>query len=78
MVTVAGPILYLLGNLLYIRARFGGLALSRVAAIAALAAVGGCALAFRETLPVAVLSAAVLVILVVLGVQTARERSARE
>lgn len=76
LVTVVGPIIYLVGNLLYIRSRFGRRAPSRIVAAGALAVAGAVALAAGEHLPGAVLSGAVLIVLVVLAVQTVRERAA--
>lgn len=76
VVTVAGPLVYLAGNVLFMRARFGALTRSRLVAAGALVLIGGVTLALGESVPPIVLSVAVLAVMVSLGVWGARSRRA--
>lgn len=74
LVTTAGPLVYLAGNLMFLRSRFGRLARSRVIAAVVLVLITGTAVALREVLPVAALSLAVLAVTTTLAVFTAVQR----
>lgn len=76
-VTIAGPVVYLAGNLLFLRSRFGGLARSRCVAVVALIAIGAVLLSMHEHVPVVVAGLAVLAVLTALAAYTAYSRSAR-
>ena len=75
LVTVAGPIVYLIGNVLFLRSRFGRLARSRFIAMCVLVLIGAAALLFREHLPVLLLSVAILGVTTALAARTVRLRS---
>ncbi len=70
LVTIAGPLVYLLGNVLFLRSRFGRVALTRYVAIAALVLIGMAAVAWQHELPVIALSIAVLAVVGGLAVRT--------
>lgn len=72
LVTTAGPLVYVVGNILFLRSRFGGLARSRLVAIAALIAIGVVALLVGRSLPVLALAIAVLAVTGTLAAHTAR------
>ena len=74
LITTAGPFVYLTGNVLFLRSRFGRLARSRFIAMALLVAIAVLALLFAEHLPVLVLSLAVLAVTATLAARTARLR----
>lgn len=76
IVTVAGPVVYLVGNLLFLRSRFGRIARSRLVAIAALCVIGIVAAVTIDTLPGVTLSIGVLVVLAALAGDTARQKTA--
>ncbi|WP_050806546.1 low temperature requirement protein A [Nesterenkonia sp. F] len=76
VVTTAGPLVYLAGNLMFMRSRFGRLAQSRILAAGLLVVITGVAVALREVIPVAVLSLTVLAITTSLAVYTAVQRRA--
>lgn len=78
LVTVAGPVVYLVGNLLFLRSRFGRIARSRLLAIAVLCAIGAAAVATVGTLPGVTLSIGVLVVLAALAGDTARHKTTAE
>src|SRR5690606_1836086 len=61
-VTIAGPLVYLAGNLLFARSRFGRLGRSRLVAAGALVLLGAVALLTWPHLPTMVLSVAVLAV----------------
>ena len=69
-VAVGGPLIYLVGNVLYLRSRGGRGAVSRLGAAAALVIVGVVALLTRADLPVTALSSAVLGVTAGLAVAT--------
>ncbi|RNL82205.1 low temperature requirement protein A [Halostreptopolyspora alba] len=75
MVTIGGPLIYLAGNLLFLRSRFGRVARSRFVAAAALAVIGLVAAHYHEHLPIAAVSLPVLLVMVTLAVLTARSRA---
>ncbi|MBB4930540.1 low temperature requirement protein LtrA [Lipingzhangella halophila] len=75
LVTIGGPLVYLAGNLLFLRSRFGRVARSRFGAAAALAVIGAVAAYYHEHLPIAAVSLAVLLVMATLAVLTARSRS---
>jgi low temperature requirement protein LtrA len=75
LVSVAGPAVYLVGNLLFLCSRpggFGRLARSRVAAVAALAGIGAVGVPLADVLPPAALGLGVLAVMLVLAVLTGR------
>lgn len=76
LVTIAGPIVYLVGNVLFLRSRFGRVAATRYVAIGLLLLIGVCALMWHETLPVIALSLAVLAVVGGLAVRTVLSRRA--
>src|SRR5690606_8664345 len=71
VVTVAGPLVYLVGNVLFLRSRFGRLARSRFVAAGVLVLIGVVAMLTRHDLPVLVLSLAVLAVTGTLAALTA-------
>ncbi len=71
LVTIAGPLVYLLGNLLFARSRFGQLGTSRLVATAALLVIGALALVSWQHLPTLLLSLVVLAVTTVLAAYTA-------
>ncbi|GGO60909.1 membrane protein [Microbacterium nanhaiense] len=71
-VTIAGPLVYLAGNLLFARSRFGRLGRSRLVAAGALVLLGAVALLTWSHLPTMVLSVAVLAVTATLAAYTAR------
>ena len=71
-VTIAGPLVYLAGNLLFARSRFGRLGRSRLVAAGALVLLGAVALLTWPHLPTMVLSVAVLAVTATLASYTAR------
>lgn len=71
-VTIAGPLVYLAGNLLFARSRFGRLGRSRLVAAGALVLLGMVALLTWPHLPTMVLSVAVLAVTATLAAYTAR------
>lgn len=75
LVTVAGPFVYVVGNLLFLRSRFGRAARSRFLAGAALVAIGVVALVLVEDLPTLLLSLAVLAVTASLAANTAWHRA---
>lgn len=78
LVTIAGPLVYLLGNVLFLNSRFGRVARTRYVAIVALVLIGAAATIWRHELPVIGLSLAVLAVVGGLAVRTvlARPRGA--
>lgn len=78
VVTVAGPIVYLVGNVLFLRSRFGRLARSRFLAIGVLVLIGVAAALGAEALPPVVLSLAVLAVTGTLAALTAMGRRATQ
>lgn len=77
LVTTAGPFVYLIGNLLFLRSRFGRLARSRVVAMGVLVLITAAALVVLEHLPVMLLSLAVLAVTATLAALTARDAQRR-
>ncbi|TSI12128.1 low temperature requirement protein A [Brevibacterium aurantiacum] len=77
LVTVAGPLIYLAGNLLFLRSRFRSFARSRFLAAAILVIIAVIALVLLEHLPVIVLSFAVLAVTGTLAAHTALSSRAR-
>lgn len=77
LVTVAGPVVYLLGNVLFLRSRFGSVAITRFVAIGLLLLIGAVGVAWHEALPVVALSLAVLAVVGGLAVKTVWARSRR-
>ncbi|MDA2814386.1 low temperature requirement protein A [Nocardiopsis sp. RSe5-2] len=76
LVVVGGPLVYLAGNLLFLRSRFSRVARSRLVAAAVLIAIGAAGLAFYERLPVMALTVPVLLVMATLAFLTARSRTA--
>ncbi|MUL40547.1 low temperature requirement protein A [Streptomonospora sp. PA3] len=76
LVAVGGPLIYLAGNLLFLRSRFGRMALSRLIAAALLALIGAAGLLYYERLPVTAVTLPVLLVMAALAVLTARSRAA--
>lgn len=74
LVTIAGPIVYLVGNLLFLRSRFGQLARSRFIAMCVIVLIGTIALLLGDHLPVILLNLSVLAVTAVLAARTARMR----
>jgi low temperature requirement protein LtrA len=74
LVTIAGPIVYLVGNVLFLRSRFGQLARSRFIAMGVIVVIGAIALVLRDHLPVILLSLSVLAVTAILAARTARLR----
>ncbi|WP_420098631.1 low temperature requirement protein A [Corynebacterium sp.] len=62
MVTIGGPVVYLVGNLLFLLSRFGRLPVSRVIAIAVLAVMAVVTLLYVEDVPIVVLSLCVFAV----------------
>lgn len=62
LVTVGGPLVYLAGNILFLRSRFGRLAQSRFIAAAILIVIGAIGVATADDLPITVLSLLVLAV----------------
>lgn len=77
LVTIGGPLLYLIGNVLFLRSRFGRIAQSRFAAAGILVAIGIVATIWQQAIPTLVLSLAVLIVTGGLAVSTARSRTSR-
>lgn len=77
LVTVAGPLVYLAGNLLFLRSRFGRLAQSRFVAAALLVVIGAVGVFVADVLPTIVLSLAVLAVTATLAALTALGRNRR-
>lgn len=75
LVTIAGPLLYLVGNVLFLRSRFGRIAQSRFAAAGFLVVIGIVSTVWQEVVPTLTLSLAVLVVTGGLAVSTARTRT---
>ncbi|WP_029150858.1 low temperature requirement protein A [Microbacterium indicum] len=73
VVTIAGPVVYLVGNVLFLRSRFGRLARSRFVAMGILCLIAVAALLLGEHLPVLALSIAVLAVTATLAALTARQ-----
>ncbi|MGO1628551.1 MAG: low temperature requirement protein A [Microbacterium sp.] len=73
-VTVAGPVVYLIGNVLFLRSRRGVLAVSRFVAMAVLLAIGVVALLVGEAFPILWLSIALLAVTAALAALTVRQR----
>ena len=71
VVTAAGPLVYLAGNLLFLRSRFGRLARSRFIAAAVLVGIMIAAMLLIDHVPVIALSVAVLAVTAVLAAHTA-------
>ncbi|WP_102158490.1 low temperature requirement protein A [Zhihengliuella halotolerans] len=78
LVTVAGPLVYLAGNLLFLRSRFGRLARSRFIAAGTLVAIGIAGVVAVDAMPTIVLSLAVLAVTATLAAITAFGRSKRD
>lgn len=74
LVTTVGPLVYLIGNVLFLQSRFGSLARSRFIAMGVLGLITVGALLSVNRLPVMVLSLAVLAVTATLAVLTARRR----
>ncbi|MEY9257725.1 low temperature requirement protein LtrA [Brevibacterium epidermidis] len=74
LVTIAGPIVYLIGNVLFLRSRFGQLARSRFFAMGVIVVIGAISLLLRDHLPVILLSLSVLAVTAILAARTARLR----
>lgn len=78
MVTIGGPILYLIGNVLFLQSRYGKMAKSRFVAIGLLLLIGVFALLWRELIPILGLSIAVLIVIGGLAAITAISRTRRQ
>lgn len=78
LVTTVGPLVYLVGNVLFLRSRFGRLARSRFVAMGALVVITVVALVLVHDLPVVALSGSVLVVTGSLAALTARTRRREE
>lgn len=76
LVTVGGPLIYLAGNVLFLRSRFGRIARGRFIAAAVLVVIGAVGIVWHEQLPMAVLGLLVLLVTLSLAVSTARSRAA--
>lgn len=80
LTTVGGPLIYLAGNILFLRSRTGAVARDRFIAAGALVVIGVVALALGHALPPLVVGLAVLVVTTTLAVvsqlRTNRERAA--
>ncbi|KIH99213.1 low temperature requirement protein A [Streptomonospora alba] len=76
LVAVGGPLIYLAGNLLFLRSRFGRMARSRFVAAALLVVIGAAGIIFYEDLPVTAVTLPVLLVMASLAVLTARSRAA--
>lgn len=74
LVTIGGPLVYLLGNVLFLSSRFGRVARSRFVAAALLVLIGIGATAAQEHVPVIGLSLAVLTVIGGLAVRTVLTR----
>ncbi|HLT61966.1 MAG TPA: low temperature requirement protein A [Microlunatus sp.] len=77
LVTTAGPLVYLVGNVLFLRYRFGRLARSRFLAAGVLVVLTIAAMPLLEQLPVIALSVAVLAVTGSLAAHTAYTRNRR-
>lgn len=77
LVAVGGPLVYLAGNLLFARSRFGRLDTSRLVAVGTLVIVGTIALIAGPNLPTIVLSLSVLAVTTTLAAYTARRSQNR-
>ncbi|QSB06732.1 low temperature requirement protein A [Natronoglycomyces albus] len=77
IVTVGGPLVYLIGNILFLRSRFGRIARSRFLAMGVLAVIGVAGIFAVDDLPILVLSLAVLTVTGSLAALTAHQRQAR-
>lgn len=75
IVTVAGPLVYLVGNLLFLRSRFGRLARSRFVAMIVLVVLGAVGAWTVHDLPTIALSLAVLAVTSALAVTTVWQRT---
>ncbi|MDS1272585.1 low temperature requirement protein A [Lipingzhangella sp. LS1_29] len=75
LVTVGGPLVYLAGNVLFLRSRFGRIARSRFVAALVLVLIGAIAAAAREDVSPVLLSLAVLAVMATLAALTARSRA---
>ncbi|WP_193105935.1 low temperature requirement protein A [Brachybacterium sp. FME24] len=75
LVTTAGPLVYLAGNLMFLRSRFGSAARSRFIAAVVLVLITASALLLRDSLPVIVLSVSVLAVTATLAALTAVTRT---
>lgn len=62
VVTIGGPVVYLVGNILFLRSRFGRLAASRLVATAVLGVMAVVALLYVDEIPVIVLSLCVFAV----------------
>ncbi|GAA1488127.1 low temperature requirement protein A [Brachybacterium sacelli] len=78
LVTTAGPLVYLAGNLFFLRSRFGRLARSRFLAAGALVVIAVIALLLQHTIPVIALSVAVLAVTATLAATTVHARRVSE
>lgn len=70
LTTVGGPLIYLVGNILFLRSRTGSVARARYLAAAALAVVGLVGLTLGHTLPSLVIGLATVVVMGTLAVAT--------
>lgn len=75
LVTTAGPLVYVAGNILFLRSRFGRLARSRFAAAGVLVIITVLALTALDAVPVMLLSLAVLAVTATLAALTLRARA---
>ncbi|PFG30142.1 low temperature requirement protein A [Paramicrobacterium agarici] len=75
VVTIAGPFVYLMGNVLFLRSRFGRLAASRFVAMALLLLIGAGSLFWLDHVPTIMLSIAVLAVITALAVTTVVQSS---
>lgn len=78
LITAAGPLVYLAGNLLFLRSRFGRLARSRFLAMVALMVIAVLALLLDERMPILVLSVSVLAVTGTLAARTAYLRARQD
>lgn len=72
LIAVGGPLVYLAGNLLFARSRFGKLGTSRLVAAGALLVLGAIALSAPSQLPTLALSLSILAVTATLAAYTAR------
>lgn len=70
LTTVGGPLIYLVGNVLFLRSRVGSVARARYLAAAALVLVGGLGLAFGHVVPSLAIGLAAVAIMATLAVAT--------
>ncbi|MFC4337840.1 low temperature requirement protein A [Salininema proteolyticum] len=77
LVTVAGPLVYLVGNVLFLRSRFGKIAQSRFIAMTVLVLIGAVGIVLVDSLPTMALSLAVLAVTSTLAALTVRSRRTR-